>query len=167
MNLRQMAVAFLINEEDKILLLQKKQNERMFSGLLVPIGGNIEKDELNIPEVACLREIEEETVLNSSEINKIQLRYIVHRLVHNKEIRIQYVFFGKLSKNITLIDSDEGSLEWFNYDGIEEQNVTATTIETLKHYYNIGKFNKEIYVGSMKSLKGKAEITWGLLEDWE
>ncbi|MEC5425855.1 hypothetical protein QGM71_20585 [Virgibacillus sp. C22-A2] len=70
-------------------------------------------------------------------------------------------------KNSTLIESDEGSLPWIGYKGILNYNVSATTKEIVKHYDQVGKYNEKVYVGSMKSLKGNPEITWGLLEDWE
>lgn len=39
-----MAVAFLLNEEQEVLFLQKKQNDTFLAGFLVPIGGHIEKN---------------------------------------------------------------------------------------------------------------------------
>ena len=167
MKLRQMAVAFLFNEEQEVLFLQKKQKDTFLAGFLVPIGGHIEGEEMNEPQKACIREIEEETGIKSEFIDNLALRYIVLRIKDDQEIRIQYVFFGKLLNNTTLIESDEGKLKWIGYNDIPTQNVSATTIEIVKHYKEIGKSNEKVYVGSMKSLKGKPDITWGLLEDWE
>ncbi|KKI91117.1 hypothetical protein WQ54_16680 [Bacillus sp. SA1-12] len=98
-----MAVAFLLNEEQEVLFLQKKPKETSLAGLLVPIGGHIEGDEIDEPQKACLREIEEETGLKSDYIYNLTLRYIVLRIKENQEIRIQYVFFGNVSKNSTLV----------------------------------------------------------------
>lgn len=162
-----MAVAFLLSEEQEVLFLQKKQKDTFLAGFLVPIGGHIEGDEINEPQEACLREIEEETGLKSDCINNLTLRYIVLRVKENQEIRIQYVFFGNVFKNATLIESDEGSLKWIDYNDIPNHNVSATTNEIVKHFNEIGKSTEKVYVGSMKSLKGNPEITWGLLEDWE
>lgn len=167
LKLRQMAVALLLNEEQEVLFLQKKQIDTFLSGYLVPIGGHIEGDEINEPQKACFREIEEETGLKSDYIEKLTLRYIVLRVKDNQEIRIQYVFIGRVSKNSTLIESDEGSLSWVGYNDILNHNVSATTKELVKHYAETGKYDEKVYVGSMKSLKGNPKITWGLLEDWE
>ncbi|MUK89290.1 NUDIX domain-containing protein [Ornithinibacillus sp. L9] len=167
MKLRQMAVAFLLNEEQEVLFLQKKPKDTFLGGLLVPIGGHIEGNEISQPKGACLREIEEETGLKRDYINDLTLRYVVLRAKENKEIRIQFVFFGTVSKNFTLIESDEGSLKWVKFQEIANQNVSATTIEIVKHYKDFGESMENVYVGSMKSLKGKPTITWGLLEDWE
>jgi 8-oxo-dGTP diphosphatase len=162
-----MAVAFLLSEEQEVLFLQKKQKDTFLAGLLVPIGGHIEGNEINEPQYACLREIEEETGLKGEHIENLTLRYIVHRIKENQEIRIQYVFFGNVSKNTTLLESDEGSLAWVGYKDIPSRNVSATTIEIVKHYNEIGKSTENLYVGSMRSLKGNGAINWGILEDWE
>ncbi|NLP49811.1 NUDIX hydrolase [Bacillus sp. RO1] len=167
MKLRQMAVAFLFNEEQEVLFLQKKQKDTFLAGFLVPIGGHIEGDEMNDPQKACYREIEEETGLKKDYIENLTLRYILLRIKDNQEIRIQYVFIGSVSKNSTLCESDEGSLSWVGYKDILDCNVSATTKEIVKHYDQVGKYNDKVNVGSMKSLKGNPEITWGLLEDWE
>jgi 8-oxo-dGTP diphosphatase len=164
-----MAVAFLLNEEKRVLFLQKKAKDTFLAGLLVPIGGHIEGDEIGDPQKACLREIEEETGLISDYITDLKLRYIVLRIKDNQEIRIQYVFFGNALKvkGSKLIESNEGSLSWIEYKEVLNENVSATTKEIIKHYREIGKQTERVYVGSMKSLKGNPEITWALLEDWE
>jgi 8-oxo-dGTP diphosphatase len=167
MKLRQMAVAFLFNEYQEVLFLQKNKKDTFLAGLLVPIGGHVEGNEINEPQKACFREIEEETGLKGDYIQGLTLRYVVLRIKDNQEIRIQYVFSGIVAKNTGLIESDEGSLSWIGYKDILKNNVSATTKEIVKHYDEIGKYNEKVYVGSMKSLNGKPNITWGLLEDWE
>lgn len=116
--------------------------------------GHIEGDEIYEPQKACTREIEEETGLRSECIEDLSLRYIVLRLKESQEIRIQYVFFGNVSKNPTLIEIDEGSLKWVGFKDIPNHNVSATTVEIVKHYKEIATFTEEVYVGSMKSLNG-------------
>ncbi|MBO0992764.1 NUDIX domain-containing protein [Bacillus sp. SD088] len=167
MRLRQMAVAFLQNEEQEVLFLQKRAKNTFLAGHLVPIGGHIDGDEINDPKKACIREIEEETGIKSDCIEDLSLRYIVHRVKDNQEIRIQYVFFGNISKNSTLIESDEGTLEWLNCSEIPNRNVSETTIEIARHYLELGAATEKTYVGSMSSLNGNPQINWALLEDWE
>jgi 8-oxo-dGTP diphosphatase len=167
MILRQMAVAFLVNENQEVLFLQKKKKDTFLAGMLVPIGGHIEGKEINEPQNACFREIEEETGLKKDCIQNLKLRYVVLRIKDNQEIRIQYVFNGKVSEKTALVESDEGSLLWIGFNDILKHNVSATTKEIVEHYGEIGKYNEEVYVGSMKSIQGKPDITWGHLEDWE
>lgn len=165
--LRQMAAAFLLNEEQEVLLLQKKSEDTFLAGLLVPIGGHIESYEINDPKKACFREIEEETGLKKEFIENLKLKYIMLRNSQNQEIRVQYVFFGTISKNATLRESDEGPLEWVKFREIVNKNISSTTNEIIKHYNDMLDSNDDIYVGSMKSLNGKPTVTWGILQDWE
>jgi len=168
MKLRQMAVAFLFNDKQEVLFLQKKTNSSTFlSGSKVPIGGHMEVKEINTPYHACIREVKEETGLTENQLNNLRLRYIVHRMRNNSEIRIQYVYFGSVSANSDLLESDEGELSWVNQQDMIHQAVTATTKEIMKHYMEIGKSTNKVYVGTMKSLNGEPGIAWGVLEDWE
>ncbi|WP_186577161.1 NUDIX domain-containing protein [Aquibacillus kalidii] len=167
MKLRQMSVAFLINEKDEVLMLQKKSNSKFLSGLMVPIGGHMKREEIDNPYIACLREMEEETGLTTQNLSDLKLRYIVIRMKHCTEIRIQYVYFGRVLPDSQVVDSEEGQLLWIKSKDISSQNVTATTKEILDHYHNLSNAQDKVYVGSMKSLKGEPTITWALLEDWE
>lgn len=167
LKLKQMAVAFLFNGEQSVLFLRKKSTSSFLPGLLVPIGGHIEGEEIENPTKACLREIEEETGLLDKHINDLKLRYIVLRMKDNNEIRIQYVYFGNVISGSELIESDEGQLSWIDIKKISQKNVTATTKEIIRHFFDEGKNTDHVNVGSMKSSKGNPEITWGLLEDWE
>lgn len=162
-----MAVAFLVNEEEEILLLQKKSENTFLAGFLVPIGGHIESYEINDPQKACFREIEEETGIKKELIKNLKLRYIMLRNNQNQEIRVQYVFFGTISKNVALTESDEGPLEWVKFREIVNKNISSTTNEIIKHYNDMISPNDDIYVGSMKSSNGKPTVTWGILQDWE
>ncbi|WP_240255409.1 NUDIX hydrolase [Ferdinandcohnia quinoae] len=162
-----MAVAFLLNEEREVLFLQKRETDSFFAGFLVPIGGHIESSEINEPQNACFREIEEETGLKSNDIKNLTLRYIIHRNKENQEIRIQYVFFGNVSKNTTLIESKEGSLHWVSFKDIPSRNVSATTNEIVNHFNEIGESTRNVYVGAMSCFNGGPAINWGHLEDWE
>lgn len=162
-----MAVAFLLNEKNEVLLLKKRKDAEFLAGLSVPIGGHIEGSEISNPKAACFREIAEETGLNKKSIKELKLKYIIHRIVGNLEIRTQYVFFGKVIETIELTESIEGSLEWVPYKNIAAGNVTETTVEIIKHYQRMKSNNEYIFIGSMKSFNGSPSITWCLLEDWE
>ncbi|WP_413382026.1 NUDIX domain-containing protein [Alkalihalobacillus sp. 1P02AB] len=166
MRLRQMAVAFLMNEDEQILFLQKKEKSAFLPGMLVPIGGHMETAEMNEPKVACLREVKEETGLRAEDIHHLTLKYIVLRMKGIEEIRMQYVFFGHVTKARLLLESDEGKLSWQHQKVIRNTSVTATTKEIIHHYRNEQK-NEQVYVGTMKANGENPAITWALLEDWE
>ncbi|MEK4199952.1 NUDIX domain-containing protein [Cytobacillus sp. FSL K6-0265] len=163
MRLRQMAVAFLINQNDEVLLLQKPSSHAFLPGKLVPIGGHMEPEEINDPERTIIREVKEETGLI---LDKLQLKYIVHRLkADENEVRVQYVFFAKLKEDVAFISSNEGELCWIRMKDIEKENVSETSRAIASHY-NEHPENEKIYTGTMKSDNGKATMTWSVLEDW-
>lgn len=167
MKLKQMAVAFLFNEAQDVLFLHKKENSTFLPGMLVPIGGHMEGNEIGTPDETCLREIKEETSLTDHDISHLKLRYIIHRMKGYNEIRTQYVYFGNVKNDCTIIDSDEGKLSWISSKEITGQNVTETTKEIIKHYLEKGKRTNEVYVGTMSSSNGNTHAIWAILEDWE
>lgn len=57
MRLRQMTVAFLYNDKQEVLFLQKKSNSPFLPGRKVPVGGHMEEEEINTPYYACIREV--------------------------------------------------------------------------------------------------------------
>jgi 8-oxo-dGTP diphosphatase len=162
-----MAVAFLFNDNHEVLFLQKKPQAAFLSGYLVPVGGHLEEDELNDPQRACLREIEEETGLTIHDINDLSLRYIVHRVKEGQEIRIQYIYMGKAATGSRVRGSEEGQLEWVDCSTLKQRNATASTQEVLRHYMDTGIHNSMIYTGTMYSIQGEPAVQWAILQDWE
>ncbi|OKP85065.1 hypothetical protein A3844_17560 [Paenibacillus helianthi] len=167
MQLRQMAVAFLLNERREMLFLQKKSTSAFLPGQLVPIGGHMEGEEISEPKRACLREIEEETGLAEHALAGLELRYIVHRIKDESEIRIQYIFTGEVQSGSRLMESDEGRLMWVDCGNVLNQRVTASTKEVVRHYLETGIHNHTTYIGTMHGLQGQAAMSWAVLEDWE
>ncbi len=167
MLLRQMAVAFLFNEAGEVLFLQKKYASRFLGGYLVPIGGHLEDGEYNDPRRACLREIAEETGLTEQVVRSLTLRYIVHRLKADQEIRVQYVYMGSVSVDSRLVESEEGELLWIDNSKLAGLEVTASTRAIMEHYLETGIHNKQIYTGTMYPLQGEPAVGWNVLEDWE
>lgn len=161
--LRQMAAAFLFHN-DKLLLMEKPMGKSFLPGMVVPIGGHLEERELNNPNNACLREVEEETGLTNDDLSGLELRYIILR-IKGTEIRLQYIYFSNV-KHIMVRESEEGQLSWNDIKLTADLNVTATTKFILEHYSK-NKSSSDIYVGTMKSAGSKPDITWALLEDWE
>ncbi|OKP98866.1 NUDIX domain-containing protein [Paenibacillus sp. P46E] len=167
MQLRQMAVAFLLNEHREVLFLQKKSDSAFLPGQLVPIGGHMEKDEISEPERACRREIQEETGLAEHALAGLELRYIVHRIKDESEIRIQYIFIGEVQAGSRLMESEEGRLMWVDCGNVMNQQVTASTKEVMGHYLETGIHNHKTYIGTMHGVQGQAAMSWAVLEDWE
>lgn len=139
----------------------------MFPGVLVPIGGHIEQEEISDPKRACLREIREETGLIDEDLIEFTQRYIILRLKQNREIRIHYIYFGTVREGSKLVSINEGQFAWVTLETVLEENITDTTKEVIKHYMDKGNETNQVYVGSMKSLNGEPHTTWALLKEWQ
>ncbi|MDQ0350260.1 8-oxo-dGTP diphosphatase [Alkalibacillus filiformis] len=166
MKLKQFAAAFLFNESEEVLLLQKKADAKFLAGKRVPIGGHMEIGEMNDPESACIREIKEETGLEQHQVSNLTLKYVVHRM-KGDYIYIQFIFFGKLQPNVDVVESDEGELNWIPSDRLKDENVTEAIRELARHYEEKGQYDDEVYVGAMFSNEGQPQMSWSVLQDWE
>jgi len=161
---RLLATAFLING-NRVLLMRRSPNTRLFPGRWAPIGGHLEADEINDPQAACLREIREETGLTDRHLVDLSLRYIVHRRRDN-EIRTQYMYFGFANEE-RVGTTEEGELCWVQFDRVPGLDVSATTRFTLEHYTVLGTQTDCVYVGTVDAHDGKPVISWAVLRDWE
>ncbi|MGM1048134.1 MAG: NUDIX domain-containing protein [Bacillota bacterium] len=131
MEVRQMATAFLINQ-DKVLMMKKARSKLFNFEFWGGIGGHLEYEELNSPMEASYREIEEETGFIKSDIENFRLKYI---LIENSggEIRQQYVYFGE-TKHMNVISSDEGELFWIHKNELLQLHTSKIIKFTIKHF---------------------------------
>jgi 8-oxo-dGTP diphosphatase len=163
-SIRSLATAFLFNGEDLLLML-RSSHAKFLPGMWAPVGGHLEAGEYWTPQVACEREIFEETGLSAQDLCNLSLRYIVHR-IHQDEIRLQYCFFGTTTRR-DLGTTEEGELHWIPWEDVTALAVSATTRFTLEHYASIGSQTNVIYVGSVSAQDGSPVVLWSPLSDWE
>ena len=155
--------AFLKNE-NRYLLIKRSPNRKIAPNLWSCIGGHMEKDEINNPLEACLREIEEETGIKREHIYNMNLRYIIIRQYKNV-IRQNYIYFGETDQK-EFTDTEEGTLHWIDEKNLLTKEYTKTYMEMIKHYIE-NKFNKKIIMGiAGKELNG-LKMNWSILEDFE
>ena len=143
--LRNMTAIYIFDGE-KVLLLYKT-GSRLVSECWCGIGGHFEPYELNNPQACVLRELEEDTGINESDICNLKLRYVALRK-KNGEIQQIYYFFAQLSNgNIKLQKCDEGRLEWVSVDSVLKLEMPLTAFHCLKHYFENDKENDTQYAG--------------------
>ena len=117
-------VGAFLKWQDEVLLMQRGKHKKLGPGLWAGIGGHIEQSEINSPLKACLREIEEETGIQSIQIENLQLRYFA-LCKHEDALHSIYYFSGILKEKPTLRETSEGTLHWIKLkDGIN-LNMTA------------------------------------------
>lgn len=161
--LRNLAVA-IIAHDDKILLMQRSKTRKFAPGLWAGIGGHIEKNEMNTPEVACLREIYEETGLSKENLSDVHLKYIILRKSAS-EIRVQYIYIGT-SSTFEVIQTDEGKLYWIDKNDLLNREMSFTTRCVLERYIKYEECVSKISVGVVDENNKAPVINWSFVEDW-
>ena len=143
--LRSMTAVYLL-DENRILLLYRVGSriaDRVWTGTA---GGHFEEGELNDPRACVLRELSEETGLTESDIDRLALRYVTLRLKKG-EIRQNYYYFAALKDPHRIITSNEGQLEWFNTDCVDDLPMPHSAKPVLLHYLREGHATNLLYGG--------------------
>lgn len=133
--LRLLSTALLFNDRNELLMMKRAANRTLSPGQWGAIGGHMEPYEIASPMDTCLREIEEETGIGATEIEGLQLRYVLIRLFQS-EIRQQFFYVGHTNAEPS-IETDEGELFW-----VPKQDVLSTSRDLplvfrslLSHFY--------------------------------
>lgn len=163
MKTRLLSTAFLFNH-DKILMMKRSADRKLAPGVWTGIGGHLEPEEMNNPEIACIREINEETGIENHRLSNLTLRYILLRQKGN-EIREQFVYFGKTNQQ-ELTQTEEGELHWLDIELIHTLEKPMIIDSMIKHYFEIGINNDEKYVGILTiNTDNKPEMTFTTMRD--
>jgi 8-oxo-dGTP diphosphatase len=144
--------------------MKRADNRKVAPGVWSAVGGHMERDELNDPQSACLREIEEETGINAAQIRNLTLRYIIMRRFHDV-IRQTYIYFGETDAepNVT---TNEGELHWIPENELFDRTYTATFTAMLEHYFTTPD-SERVVVGVAKNDGDKCRMTWIAIEDFD
>lgn len=158
-------VAAFLKKESQYLLMKRAENRKLAPGIWSGVGGHIDPCEINDPESACFREIEEESGIHRDDILSLELLYIITRRSKN-EIRQSYVYFGETIV-LDIVQTDEGELFWVPQQELLKRQFTATYTAMLEHY-TIRKVNdRAVYVGVADDDNGKLEMNFVRCEDFE
>ena len=163
--LRTGAGAFLSNNGN-VLLIKRSPNKKLAPGAWSCVGGHIEPHEMNDPYETCVREIEEETGISRSEIESLELLYIMIRMRSGGEISHWYIYFGETTRT-EVIQTNEGTLHWVPESELQNLEYTQTFTAMLKHYAARSPEDRAVYVGVAGNDNGSMTMTWGRCEDFE
>lgn len=134
MRTRYMAGAFLACG-DKVLLIRRGMHKALAPGLWSCVGGHVEPGEMNDPDAACYREIEEETGIGRELIEGLALRYMTVRMVGSEEIRTGYYYVGRVAREVELPACGEGELKWVPLVEVRNLGLTMT--------YSVGEITRK------------------------
>jgi 8-oxo-dGTP diphosphatase len=128
MKLRFACVCILFNEENKILLLKRSENDQWMAGKFALVGGGCEEHE--IPEETMIREIKEETNLS---VKKPKLVYST--IEGNTFV---YVFIAKTNNSDRIKINDEHTgYVWVNSSEISTHDTVPNIMDMIKRVHEI------------------------------
>lgn len=127
-------VCIIFNEENKLLLVRRSEEDDWMAGKFALVGGGIEENE--IPEECIIREAKEETNLT---LKKPKLVYSTI-----EENTFLYVFISKVtnSDKIKLNDEHTGYV-WVNSAEIEKYDTAPNLMQMIKKAYDIMVANNQ------------------------
>lgn len=158
-----MTTAYLLNNGN-VLLMERSSQKSFIPGVWSGIGGHVEPTEYGDLKSACLREIEEETGLQSADMQDLVLSYVILRQ-RKHELRQQFIYFGRTTTT-ELGTTDEGTLHWIPSSQVFDCRMTDSNRLLLKHYFDNEPSN-QVWVGTMYGEVGESKIQWALMSDWE
>ena len=145
-HLRNMTAVYIRRDTEYLLLY--RIGSRVVPPSWCGIGGHLEKDELNDPKTAMLRESNEEIGLTKHDLDGIKLRYVTLSF-RNGEIRQNYYFFADLREGVKIDEEcNEGRLKWFKSGELPYEEMPHTAKHVMKHYVEIGSDNDVLYTGT-------------------
>ncbi len=100
-----------ILHEGKVLMHQRSKNKKAFPGFWIGPGGHIDENE--VPLIAAIREVEEETGIKIKE-DKIKLKVICfHYHADRNELYVNFIYLAEIPvKHNVLKQTTEGKSAW-------------------------------------------------------
>ena len=144
--LRNMTAIYLL-QNGKILLLYRKGSKVSNNKWIGAAGGHFEECEINDATACVLRELREEISVTEDMIENLKMRYITIRRSKG-EIRQNYYFFADLRSDIDIkLESNEGTLQWFELEELRDLEMPFSAKYMIVHYIENGRFNDKLYAG--------------------
>ena len=127
-------VCIVFNEENKLLLVKRSENDNWMAGKYALIGGGVEENE--IPEECIIREAKEETNLT------LKKPKLVYSTIEGRTFL--YVFVSKVtnSDKIKLNDEHTGYV-WLDSGEIEKYDTVPNLMEMIRKVHSILLANNE------------------------
>ena len=124
--MKKLNVIMVFNKENNKILMCKREKEP-YKGKLNLVGGKVEQDEDEM--IAAYRELQEETGITN---NDIDLKHLMNFQYNKLDMELE-VYFGKLNKDVTLIE-EVNKLYWIDKD---------------ENFFDMEKFAGEGNIGHM------------------
>jgi 8-oxo-dGTP diphosphatase len=156
--------AALLTYEGRVLLMKRSGSRTFAPGIWGPVGGHVEPEEINDPQTACLRELEEEMGLKPQDINGLRLRYVLLRREAD-ELRVHYFFSGSARTAAVRNLTDEGELHWLEPATLDVLPMSYTFRAVLRHWL-AAPADSEPFAAVTTGEGSEPRVVFLLLTDW-
>ena len=141
--LRNLASIFL-RRDGQMLLLYRQGSRVVGDAWVSSAGGHLEQAELNRPQAAVLRELQEELGLRADQLADLRLRYITLKR-KGDEVRQHYYYFAELLPGAEPQPSTEGISSWVPLAEMIDKNMPYTSQKVAEHWLAEGRFSADLY----------------------
>ncbi len=129
-------VCYLIRDNKYLMLYRNKKLIDPNKGKWITVGGHIEENETK--EEACIREVFEETGFTLLDYKYLGIVHFRGDFKEDMDIFISHSFSGEMH------ECDEGELEWFTKDEINNLNMWEGDYLFLDNVFNEENINMTI-----------------------
>lgn len=129
-------VCYLIRDNKYLMLYRNKKLIDPNKGKWITVGGHIEENETK--EEACIREVFEETGFTLLDYKYLGIVHFRGDFKDDMDIFISHSFSGEMH------ECDEGELEWFTKDEINNLNMWEGDYLFLDNVFNEENINMTI-----------------------
>ena len=129
-------VCYLIRDNKYLMLYRNKKLIDPNKGKWITVGGHIEENETK--EEACIREVFEETGFTLLDYKYLGIIHFRGDFKEDMDIFISHSFSGEMH------ECDEGELEWFTKDEINNLNMWEGDYLFLDNVFNEENINMTI-----------------------
>jgi 8-oxo-dGTP diphosphatase len=127
-------VCIILNEENKVLLVKRSQDDDWMANKYALVGGGVEENE--IPEECIIREVKEETNLT------LKKPKLVYSTIEGNTFLYVYISKVTSSDKIKLNDEHTGYV-WLNSSEIENYDTVPNLMSMIKKAYDIMVANNQ------------------------
>ena len=99
----------LLRSGDRYLMLKRAEHKTFAPGRWTGLGGRVEADEFDDLQSAALRELQEETGILPSQVDRFRLRRMLLDLQPSQPLTVLLYFTGELGERVTPVCT-EGEL---------------------------------------------------------
>lgn len=125
------ASAVVVNDQGKILVIQRSLSEDVFPGYWGVPGGTLDKEDESIESCLC-RELSEEVGIEVSDMQLVDNNTVVR----DDGNKLYLVFLAKYKGGILRVSDEVECVEWKDFSDLKALKMTPNTYDVLERIFS-------------------------------